>query len=247
MMSCASCGQAIPPAESHLPCPRCGSVDRNVDLADYGAAVDEIAELDARFTPAPAAWQEMWAEVRHHLDIVRGWYSGGQSTNVIELRAASVAFFISCYHLADHIEKDTAVPQPVRGRVRRYVNDNSSLKLAADIANTHKHSERNPGLRACSITKAKIRSIGAVVTFTWTDAQGSSHHEDCLDLAERALKTPGVGWFDVDALPPLSLGRVNHRQLERALAQLPSGFDLRGCAEATASWAARVRRRARNP
>ncbi|HEX9358801.1 MAG TPA: hypothetical protein VF933_33945 [Streptosporangiaceae bacterium] len=36
-------------------------------------------------------------------------------------------------------------------------------------------------------------------------------------------------WFDVDALPPLSLGRVNHRQVERALAQLPSGFDLRGC------------------
>jgi hypothetical protein len=45
-----------------------------------------------------------------------------------------------------------------------------------------------------------------------------------------ALETLDVGWFDVQAPPPLSLGRVNHRQLERALAHhrdpfLPSEFD----------------------
>ena len=45
-----------------------------------------------------------------------------------------------------------------------------------------------------------------------------------------ALETLDVGWFNVDALPPLSLGRVNHRQLERALAHhrdpsLPTEFD----------------------
>jgi ADP-ribose pyrophosphatase YjhB (NUDIX family) len=45
-----------------------------------------------------------------------------------------------------------------------------------------------------------------------------------------ALETLDVGWFDVRALPPLSLGRVNQRQLERALAHhrdpsLPSEFD----------------------
>jgi hypothetical protein len=54
-------------------------VDRNVEMADYGVAVDKVTRLDARFAAAPAAWQEMWAEVRHHLDIVRGWYSGGQA------------------------------------------------------------------------------------------------------------------------------------------------------------------------
>ena len=32
------------------------------------------------------------------------------------------------------------------------------------------------------------------------------------------LETLNVGWFGLDALPPLSLGRVNHRQLARALA-----------------------------
>ena len=45
-----------------------------------------------------------------------------------------------------------------------------------------------------------------------------------------ALETLGIGWFGLDALPPLSLGRVNRRQLERALAHhrdpaLPSEFD----------------------
>ena len=45
-----------------------------------------------------------------------------------------------------------------------------------------------------------------------------------------ALETLDVGWFDVHALPPLSLGRVNHRQIQRALAHhrdpsLPSEFD----------------------
>ena len=188
MMSCTSCEQAIPSAESHLPCPRCGSVDRNVAMADYGTAVDEVTGLDVRFSPAPAAWQEMWAEVRHDLDILRGWYSGGQGMNVTELRAASAAFFVSCYHLTDHIEKDPAVPQPARAQVRSYTNSNSSLKLAADIANTHKHSDRHPGQRPCSLAEASIRPTGAVVTFTWTDAQGKSHLEDCLDLAERAVK-----------------------------------------------------------
>ena len=45
-----------------------------------------------------------------------------------------------------------------------------------------------------------------------------------------ALETLDVGWFGLSALPPLSLGRVNHRQLERALAHhrdpsLPTEFD----------------------
>jgi ADP-ribose pyrophosphatase YjhB (NUDIX family) len=45
-----------------------------------------------------------------------------------------------------------------------------------------------------------------------------------------ALETLDVGWFGVDALPPLSLGRVNHHQVARALAHhrdpaLPTEFD----------------------
>jgi ADP-ribose pyrophosphatase YjhB (NUDIX family) len=45
-----------------------------------------------------------------------------------------------------------------------------------------------------------------------------------------ALETLDVGWFSVDALPPLSLGRVNPHQVERALAHhrdpaLPTEFD----------------------
>ena len=45
-----------------------------------------------------------------------------------------------------------------------------------------------------------------------------------------ALETIDVGWFSLDALPPLSLGRVNHRQVERALAHhrdplLPTELD----------------------
>jgi ADP-ribose pyrophosphatase YjhB (NUDIX family) len=44
------------------------------------------------------------------------------------------------------------------------------------------------------------------------------------------LETLAVGWFGLDELPPLSLGRVNHRQLERGLAHhrdrtLPTEFD----------------------
>ncbi|MBO0865205.1 MAG: NUDIX hydrolase N-terminal domain-containing protein [Mycobacterium sp.] len=45
-----------------------------------------------------------------------------------------------------------------------------------------------------------------------------------------ALETLAVGWFGLGELPPLSLGRVNHWQLERALAHqrnpaLPTEFD----------------------
>jgi ADP-ribose pyrophosphatase YjhB (NUDIX family) len=45
-----------------------------------------------------------------------------------------------------------------------------------------------------------------------------------------ALETLDVGWFGLEVLPPLSLGRVNHHQIERALAHhrdlsLPTEFD----------------------
>ena len=48
--------------------------------------------------------------------------------------------------------------------------------------------------------------------------------------APAALETLDVGWFGLAELPPLSLGRVNQRQLERALAHhrdpgLPTEFD----------------------
>ncbi|MGI8447949.1 MAG: hypothetical protein ACR2MP_12380 [Streptosporangiaceae bacterium] len=59
MMSCASCGKAIPVTGADLPCPRCGSADRNLTLADYGTASDEISGIDARFPLAPATWQAM--------------------------------------------------------------------------------------------------------------------------------------------------------------------------------------------
>jgi ADP-ribose pyrophosphatase YjhB (NUDIX family) len=44
------------------------------------------------------------------------------------------------------------------------------------------------------------------------------------------LETLDVGWFGLDELPPLSLGRVNRREIERALAHhrdpsLPAEFD----------------------
>lgn len=55
-------------------------------------------------------------------------------------------------------------------------------------------------------------------------------HRNGIAQPPSALETLGTGWFDVQALPPLSLGRVNHRQLERALAHhrdlsLPTEFD----------------------
>jgi ADP-ribose pyrophosphatase YjhB (NUDIX family) len=48
--------------------------------------------------------------------------------------------------------------------------------------------------------------------------------------APAALETLDVGWFGMHELPPLSLGRVNQRQLDRALAHhrdpaLPTEFD----------------------
>lgn len=55
-------------------------------------------------------------------------------------------------------------------------------------------------------------------------------HEDGTVQPPQALETLEVGWFGVGSLPPLSLGRVNHHQLGRALAHLrdpalPTEFD----------------------
>jgi ADP-ribose pyrophosphatase YjhB (NUDIX family) len=53
---------------------------------------------------------------------------------------------------------------------------------------------------------------------------------DGAKQAPAALETLDVGWFDLNELPPLSLGRVNPVQIERALAHhrdpcLPTEFD----------------------
>jgi hypothetical protein len=53
---------------------------------------------------------------------------------------------------------------------------------------------------------------------------------DGITQPPAALETLDTGWFDLQALPPLSLGRVNRHQLERALAHhldpsLPTEFD----------------------
>jgi ADP-ribose pyrophosphatase YjhB (NUDIX family) len=55
-------------------------------------------------------------------------------------------------------------------------------------------------------------------------------HSTGLVQPPALLETLEVGWFGLHALPPLSLGRVNHRQLERSLAHhrdpsLPTEFD----------------------
>lgn len=55
-------------------------------------------------------------------------------------------------------------------------------------------------------------------------------HTDGTVQPASTLETLDVGWFETQALPPLSLGRVNHRQLERARAHhrdpsLPTEFD----------------------
>jgi hypothetical protein len=143
-------------------------------------------ELEAKFPPAPAAWQQMWAEMQQNLGVLRRWYSGDQGMNVTELRADSLAFFVSCYHLNEHIKEDPAVSLSARDQVSGHVGNNPSLQLAADIANTYKHSRRNSG-RACSIDKVDTRPTGSTVTFAWIDAQGHFGSADCLDLAEQAV------------------------------------------------------------
>jgi hypothetical protein len=64
MMSCASCEQAIPPAEAGLPCPRCGSVDRNVTMADYGAVVDEVTGSVSAWRAGEGALCLIWCRRR---------------------------------------------------------------------------------------------------------------------------------------------------------------------------------------
>jgi len=186
MMSCASCGETIPPSESDLPCSRCGSADRNLAVADYGAVADEVMELDAQFPRAPAAWQQMWAEVQHNLGVLRRWYSGGQGMNVTELRADSLAFFVSCYHLKEHIKGRSGCapadagpsewprpeqPQPPAGSRHR---QHLQAQQAKQRPSLQHRQGRHPPHRINSDLRLDRRT-------------GRSCSADCLDLAEQAV------------------------------------------------------------
>jgi predicted HTH transcriptional regulator len=75
MMSCASCRQAIPPAEAHLPCPNCGSVDRNVEMAD-SAGTDAFTGADQSIRELLAQGSESrvdYKSARSAPSDARGW------------------------------------------------------------------------------------------------------------------------------------------------------------------------------
>lgn len=65
--------------------------------------------------------------------------------------------------------------------------------------------------------------VGAYKLFFLCEATGEVASPD-------ELETLDVGWFGIDELPPLSLGRINRQELERVLAHvadpgLPTEFD----------------------
>jgi predicted nucleic acid-binding Zn-ribbon protein len=189
-MTCTECGKVIPASEAGMPCPQCGSRDRVVTMSDHGAATEGWG-LDAGFAPSPGPWQPMWDLIRSRLDRLRHWYERADGVNVNELRAGSADFFTACYHLKDYLQSDPAVSDEVRVEVEDYVwkPHRETLGLAGDIANTWKHGSRDPGKRACDISRVITGSSGgASVTVTWTGEDGSECSRDCLDLAEQTVR-----------------------------------------------------------
>jgi hypothetical protein len=110
-------------------------------------------------------------------------------------------FCIACYHLAEWIAHDPAVPPAVQTRARSYPATTVHVALAEAVANTQKHHTRNRG------TEARVGGMDfrpgpparATFRIDWRDPSGKTGGEDALVLARGAV-TEWRGFFAAHGL-----------------------------------------------
>jgi hypothetical protein len=112
-------------------------------------------------------------------------------------------FFVTCYHVRDHIRNDTAnLPNLDRTHIWPYFNADPYLPIAQAFANTDKHMVRDhPNDPTARVTNAKSDPSSNRATVSYIAPPLAQVDYDALQLAENCV----AAWrqfFKSEAITP---------------------------------------------
>jgi hypothetical protein len=158
-------------------------------------------DADLILGPGPRPWTETWALFNHSYDEMRRFFTTpDRSAEQWKIHRVTNEFMSQCYAVKEHLNKDPAVPEPVRRAVEGYVNGSDGISLAIDVHNTAKHRQRRPGQRYARIGEILT---GPRAFIHWEAADGSTVREDVLSVADKAA-TEWRDFLDTHNLTPPS-------------------------------------------
>lgn len=114
------------------------------------------------------SWRGYYASVLRWHDRLRSMCAQSYARDVPAAHELddTLAFFIACFHVADWLESDTAVPKRA---AKRYASRTLPLMICRDICNGVKHGvlTRQPSLRGFRIGREYRGSF--FIAFAWDD------------------------------------------------------------------------------
>lgn len=159
--------------------------------ADLAVGVDVMAGMSMTYgTVLP--WQELWRSVVAELEQLEAAYLGapGQQ-NGDALKRLSRLFCQDCWHLKNWLCHDPKVPAKAATAAEAYARKQSAIKIARDVANTHKHYGRHVGYREARVGKMESWSENGLskveMQIDWKYPGGASGSIDVLKMAEQAV------------------------------------------------------------
>jgi|APHM01.1.fsa_nt_gi hypothetical protein len=86
-------------------------------------------------------YQEQWDRTKRWFEAIKQIENGERdNSNLPKFKDEYIAFFITCYHLADYIKRDESLDIP-EDKIYGYIRSSEALKVCKDVANASKHLE----------------------------------------------------------------------------------------------------------
>jgi hypothetical protein len=139
---------------------------------------------------------------REQLERVRRWYdrfaaiTRGRPHDVVSENYIDdvYAFFLNCYHLKDWIRNDSSLPSTVQDDCEIWINNSRSLRICADLCNSHKHlvlakkprSNEMPVFGEAHFGMSIGPGLPAAINLRF-DVDTTSGREDAFELATDCL------------------------------------------------------------
>jgi hypothetical protein len=190
-MFCPDCNTNLDDVPVDDPCPTCAGVRRSAVVKPEPVRVTATAHAPSigigRDDQRP--WHEKWREVVRSRDPIREAYTDCRGLGNVDVDARVTRFCSECHDLRDWLKKDLAnLPGVTATDVDNHASQSGPLRISSDVANSHKHHTRKPGM-----TTARIRHTlmtpdnGARVTIEVDWATPKASAVDALDLANECV------------------------------------------------------------
>jgi hypothetical protein len=183
-VSCTECGVSLTGAPFDQPCATCGSDCKTVHIfATDTGTISAFEEAEVEYEVG-RTWVEQWGRIERHYLKLQDIYGGAENGEPSAWKAVMGDFAVAVHHLAEWLDRDTAVPPTVGASALQYVHSDPSLSLAVAVSNSYKHHTRRSGVQA-DISSIYSSSRGNALKIGWRDDRSGTHGvQDGLQLAD---------------------------------------------------------------